>query len=94
MNPQDIFDLNTALGKLSVLGLSLFFAIVSNYAWVRGWILPPSRVAVAREIFDATNARADRNLTGWEAATEQFERSLDLIEKMQDRKRRVTDEVR
>lgn len=85
MNPNDLFDLGTTLGKLGVLGLLGLMVITISVGFVREWVAPGAALKRAE-------VRAERNLAGWEAATDQFERSLDLIEKMQDRQRR-SDEV-
>lgn len=86
MNPNDLFDLSTPLGRLTATGLLALFAVLVTMAFIREWVAPGQALRRAE-------ARADRNLAGWEAATGQFERSLDLIAKMQDRQRR-SDEVR
>ncbi len=85
MNPSDLFDLTTTIGKLGVLGLLSLFGITATIAFVREWVAPGAALKRAE-------ARADRNLAGWEAATDQFERALNLIDKMQDR-RRASDET-
>lgn len=84
MNPNDLFDLGTTLGKLGVLGLLSLMVITISVGFVREWVAPGAALKRAE-------ARADRNLAGWEAATDQFERALSLIDKMQDR-RRLSDE--
>jgi hypothetical protein len=86
MNPNDLFDLGTTLGRFGVLGLLSLAVITISVGFVREWIAPGA--ALKR-----VETRAERNLAGWEAATSQFERSIDLIEKMQDRQRR-SDEAR
>jgi len=70
---SDIFQSGTALANLGVLGI-LGVAVVA-LCWV-------VYKAYQREI-----KRADLALEGWQNATAQFERALDLIEKMQDRRR-------
>lgn len=85
MNLSDIFDLGTTLGKLGATGLLALALSCVTLAFVREWVSPGAALKRAE-------ARADRNLAGWEAATDQFERALNVIEKMQDR-RRFTDEA-
>lgn len=81
MSPQDIFDITTFLGKLSVLTLALLNLVLLWIAFLKEWIVPGSA-------FRRTVAEKDANLKLADDATTQFERSLDLIERMQDRGRR------
>lgn len=84
MNPDDLFNAATTLGKLGIVGILALDVILLSVSWA-------FELAVPGRTFRREVARADRNLVGWEAATTQFERSLDVIERMQDR-RRKTDE--
>lgn len=84
MSIDDLFNASSALGKLGIVGILAMDVIVLAVAWAFEWAVP-------RRTFQREVSRADRNLAGWEAATSQFERSLDVIERMQDR-RRKTDE--
>lgn len=84
MSLDDLFNSATALGKLGIVGILALDVMLLGITWVFEWAVPGR--TFRREV-----SRADRNLTGWEAATTQFERSLDVIERMQDRRRR-TDE--
>lgn len=99
MSPSDVFDITTFLGKLSVLGFAILFAVLTWTSFIRGWISTGAertraelqyekRLDEAEERRKEAEARAERNLKGWEEATDQFERALDLVEKMQNRRRR------
>lgn len=84
MSLDDLFNSATGLGKLGIVGILALDVILLGVSWI-------FEVAVPGRTFRREASRADRNLAGWEAATTQFERSLDVIERMQDR-RRKTDE--
>lgn len=86
MSPQDIFDITTFLGKLSVLGLALLNLVVLWCAYQFEWIVPGRSHRRALEQSAANFKLADD-------ATTQFERSLDLIERMQDRRRQTDGRV-
>jgi hypothetical protein len=73
----DLFQSGSALANLGVLGLLGVAVVFLVWLHIR---------AYNREI-----ERGDRALAGWDAATTQFERALDLIEKMQNRSRRGDD---
>jgi hypothetical protein len=81
LNLNDLFDSATGLGKLGIVGILALDLIVLATTWVFELAVP--RRTHLREV-----ARADRYLAGWEAATTQFERSLDVIATMQSRQRR------
>lgn len=81
MSPQDIFDITSFLGKLSVLGLALLNLVVLWCAYQFEWIVPGRSHRRALE-------QSAVNFKLAEDATDQFERSLDLIERMQNRGRR------
>lgn len=88
MTLNDLFDAATALGKLTVAGILSFDVIAAGWiivAFTREWVVPGR--ALRR-----SEARADKNFQLAEDATDQFERALDVIERMQDR-RRATDAV-
>jgi len=74
---NDIFKSGTDLANLGVAGILGAAVIALAYVVYR---------AYQREI-----KRTDLALAGWQAATVQFERALELIEKMQNR-RRMDDE--
>lgn len=69
----DIFQGGSQLASLGVGG------ILGVGVLVLGWL---HLKAYSREI-----ARGDAAMKGWADATEQFERALNLIEKMQSRRR-------
>lgn len=69
----DIFKAGSDLANLGVLGILAVAVILLSLLMYR---------AYQREV-----VRADVALAGWQAATTQFERALDLIEKMQSRRR-------
>ena len=71
----DLFRSGTELANLGVLGL-LGIAVIALAIVVYK--------AYQREI-----SRTDVALAGWQNATTQFERALDVIERMQDRHRRT-----
>lgn len=75
MNPNDLFDLGSSLGRLGVLGLLGLAVIVIGVGFIREWFIPGR--AYVREL-----ARAERAIAGWESATKQFERALDVIERL------------
>lgn len=81
MSLDDLFNSATGLGKLGIVGILALDLIVLGTTWVFELAVP--RRTHLREV-----ARADRYLAGWEAATTQFERSLDLIATMQNQQRR------
>lgn len=78
MTLNDLFDSATGLGKLGIVGILAFDLIVLGVTWVFELAVP--RRTHLREV-----ARSDRYLAGWEAATTQFERSLDVIDRMQNK---------
>lgn len=69
----DLFRAGTDLANLGILGL--LGAAVVALSWF------------AFRAYRREELRADQALTGWQAATLQFERALDLIERMQNRRR-------
>lgn len=82
MSLDDLFNAATGLGKLGIVGIVSLDAILLVVVWI-------FELAVPRRTFLREVSRADRNLAGWEASTTQFERSLDVIERMQDRRRKA-----
>lgn len=72
---NEVFQSGTALANLGVLGI-LGTAVVALSVIVYK--------AYQREI-----RRADFALEGWNSATAQFERAMDVIDKMNDQKRRA-----
>lgn len=84
MTLEDLFNSATGLGKLGIVGILALAVIVLVATWLFEWAVPGR--THRRELKRETE-RADRNLDGWEAATKQFERSLDVIERMQGRSR-------
>ena len=80
---DQIFNAATSLGKLTIAGLLAFDVIVAGWAivaFVREWVVPGRALRRSDE-------RADRNLRLAEDATDQFEQALEVIERMQDRRR-------
>lgn len=90
MSLDDLFNAATGLGKLGIVGILALGVILIGTGFFFEMVVPgrTHRRELKREM-----DRADRNLEGWEDATKQFERSLDVIERMQGR-RRATDEAR
>ena len=73
----DLFKAGTDLANLGLLGL--LGTIVVLLAWA---VYRVTRTAYDREV-----QRADIAMAGWNNATTQFERALNLIDKMQNRRR-------
>lgn len=78
MTLDDLFNSATGLGKLGIIGILALDLIVFGATWVFELAVP--KRTHLREV-----ARGDRYLAGWEAATTQFERSLDVIDRMQNK---------
>lgn len=71
----DILNLSAELSKLGGVGVLALAVVVVGIGFIREWFVPGR--SYLREV-----ARAERALAGWEGATKQFERALDVIEKM------------